>query len=325
MSVLLFAEQRDGTPSSLSLQAWQAGQEIAQFLQAPLEVVVMGRGAAEAASALARYGADKVYVVEHPQLEQYTADGFTLALEQILQQKQPQVTLFPHSYLVRDFVPKLAARLRLRFISDAVGARPEAQSIIYTRQLFQGKLNADIRADGQSPVLVSIQAGTYQVAQPAEAPTPIEILAVTLKPEDIRSKAEEPFRPSQRLVDLSRSEIVVSAGRGIQKEENLAMMQQLADALGAELGASRPICDQGWLPLERQVGSSGQTVSPKAYFAVGISGAIQHTVGMKGARTIVAINKDENAPIFEIADYGIVGDLFDVVPALIEEVKRVKG
>ncbi len=321
MSVLLFVEQRDGVISRLSLEAMSAAQEIARFLHLPVTAVVIGSNGAEAAA----YGVNKVLLIEHPLLNQYTADGFTLTVEQIIQQEQPPLVVFPHSYLVRDFVPKLAARFRCGFISDVVSARcEENQNVTCVRQLFGGKLNVDVQVDDKL-AFISIQAGAYPAAESKETQAPIETAEVKLAPEQIRSKPEAPFREAQRAVDLSRSNLIVSVGRGIQSENNLPMMRQLADVLGAELGASRPICDQNWLPMERQVGSSGQTVAPKGYFAIGISGAIQHIVGMKGARTIVAINKDENAPIFEIADYGIVGDLLEVVPALIEEVKKAKS
>jgi electron transfer flavoprotein alpha subunit len=158
----------------------------------------------------------------------------------------------------------------------------------------------------------------------AEGAAPVEVVKPQLSPADIRTKPLELFRESQRAVDLGAAELIVSVGRGIKDPENIALVQKLADALGAELAASRPICDAGWLPMERQVGSSGQTVAPKMYLAVGISGAIQHLVGMKGSRTVVAINKDANAPIFEIADYGIVGDLFQVVPELIDAIQKLK-
>jgi electron transfer flavoprotein alpha subunit len=239
----------------------------------------------------------------------------------------PHYVLFPHTYQVRDYAPKLATRFDQVLVSDVVDFRAEDNSVVMVRQLFQGKLNADVRFGGKAPYFASIQAGAFRAdkAIAAESPVAVEPFAVQLDAAIIRNRSEEPFRESQRAVDLTAADIIVSVGRGIREKENIPMVQELAAALGAELAASRPICDNGWLPMERQVGSSGQTVSPKVYIAVGISGAIQHMVGMKGAKTIVAINKDANAPIFEIADYGIVGDLFEVVPALVDEVKKAKG
>ena len=199
---------------------------------------------------------------------------------------------------------------------------PKATDYCCVRQLFQGKLNADVRITGAAPYFISIQAGAYRADQLQTGSPAVEPFEAQIDPSQIRSKPEEPFRESGRAVDLTAADIIVSVGRGIKEKDNIPLVEELAQALGAELAASRPICDNGWLPMERQVGSSGQTVSPKVYVAVGISGAIQHLVGMKGAKTIIAINKDPEAPIFEVADYGIVGDLFEVVPAITAEVKK---
>jgi electron transfer flavoprotein alpha subunit len=185
--------------------------------------------------------------------------------------------------------------------------------------VFQGKLNADVKAAGPAPHLVTTQIGAFRAdgAARGAAAAPVRKAAVAIDAARIRQKPEAPFREARQAVDLSQAERIVAVGRGIKGQEHLKIVEQLAQAMGAEIAASRPICDAGWLPMDRQIGSSGQTVAPKLYVALGISGAIQHLVGMKGSRTIVAINKDPEAPIFEIADYGIVGDLFDVVPAII--------
>jgi electron transfer flavoprotein alpha subunit len=301
-----------------SWEALAAGQQLASALGGPATAAVLG-GTGVDASELATKQLDRVYVLAAPELESYTPDGFTSALEALIRDKQPRVVLFPHTYQVRDFAPKLATRFNQVLISDVV----EMRHPVFVRQLFQGKLNADVRAAGDGPTFVSVQAGAFRAdaAQPGTAET--EHVTPTIGP--IRTRPSEPFRESGRAVDLSAAELIVSVGRGIREKENIALVEELAKALGAELAASRPICDNGWLPMDRQVGSSGQTVAPKVYIAVGISGAIQHLVGMKGAKTIVAINKDAEAPIFEVADYGIVGDLFEVVPALTEEVKKARG
>jgi electron transfer flavoprotein alpha subunit len=209
-------------------------------------------------------------------------------------------------------------------VSDAIAHRVENGQVILVRQLFQGKANADVRLAGEFPHFASLQAGAYRAGQVTVGTAEVEVFHPSISTAQIRTAPRELFRESQRAVDLGSAEVIVSVGRGIKEADNIGLVQQLADALGGELAASRPICDAGWLPMERQVGSSGQTVAPKLYLAVGISGAIQHLVGMKGSRTVVAINKDANAPIFEVADYGIVGDLFQVVPELIEAVKKAK-
>src|SRR5262249_15926931 len=254
----------------------------------------------------------------------YTADAFTAAMEALIRHANPALVLFPHTYQTRDFAPKLATRFERVLISDVIHARVEDGSPVFVRQLFQGKLNADVKPSGAGPHFASLQAGAWRADAVQAGSAQVEKFTPPLDAAQIRQKPEAPFRESTRAVDLGAAELIVSVGRGIREKENIPVVEDLARALGAELAASRPICDAGWLPMERQVGSSGQTVSPKMYRCVGSSAAIQHLVGMKGAKTIVAINKDKDAPIFEVADYGIVGDLFEVVPALVEEIKKIK-
>ena len=325
MSVLVVLEQRAGAFNRMSFETAAGGSKIAAALGLPLEGVVLGHGVESLAQQAAALGFTKVHTLDHELLASYAADGYAAALEQLIRAAQPQFVLFPHTYQVRDYAPKLATRFVRPLISDVVDVRIEGGLPVFVRQLFQGKLNADVRSTVGPPIFASLQAGAFHAAEPAGSTAAVETFAVALSPADIRTKAEDPFREAQRSVDLSAADIIVSVGRGIREKENLPIVEELASVLGAELAASRPICDNGWLPMERQVGSSGQTVAPKLYLAVGISGAIQHLVGMKGAKTIVAINSDENAPIFEIADYGVVGDLFQVVPALVEQIKKVKA
>jgi electron transfer flavoprotein alpha subunit len=324
MSVLVVLEHADGKWNRMSFETVEAARNVAHGVNAPLEAVVLGSGVDSLATEAAACGVSKVWTVDNPLLQAYTPDGYTAALEQLIKRVQPGIVLFPHTYQVRDYAPKLAARFGRALVSDVVGVRVEQQDVVFVRQLFQGKLNADVKVNGE-PGFASIQAGAFRAAQPDTPPAPIESFEVRLNASDIRSKPEPPFREAQRSVDLGAANVIVSVGRGIKEKENIPMVEELAQVLGGELAASRPICDNGWLPMDRQVGSSGQTVSPKLYFAVGISGAIQHLVGMKGAKTVVAINKDETAPIFETADYGIAGDLFEVVPALVEELKKAKS
>jgi electron transfer flavoprotein alpha subunit len=291
----------------------------------PVEAAVVGKGIGALASEAAAKKLAKVWAVEHDLLDSYTADGYTAALEQLIQKTQPKLVLLPHTYQVRDFAPKLATRFSQVLVSDAIAARVEAGTLTLVRQFFQGKLSGDVRVSGVGPVFASLQAGAWRSDTLESGSAAVEVFGPTLDAGQIRQKPEAPFREAARAVDLTAAEIIVSVGRGIREQSNLPVVEDLAQAFGAELAASRPICDAGWLPMERQVGSSGQTVAPKLYVAVGISGAIQHLVGMKGAKTIVAINKDANAPIFEVADYGIVGDLFEVAPALAAEVRKAKG
>ena len=325
MSILAVLEQRDGAWHRMSWETLAAAQELGSEMKLPVSAAVVGGDVSKLAGELAGKQLERVHQVEHALLKDYTPDGYTAALRQLIASAKPRIVLFPHTYQVRDFAPKLAAALERVLVSDVVSHRADTAELVLVRQLFQGKINVDVRFTGEPPYFASVQAGAYRADKVAAGTAAVEKFTPELSASAIRTKPLELFRESQRAVDLTGAEIIVSVGRGIKEAENIPIVQKLADALGAELAASRPICDSGWLPMERQVGSSGQTVSPKLYLAVGISGAIQHLVGMKGSKTIVAINKDPEAPIFEVADYGIVGDLFQVVPALIEEIKKAKG
>ena len=325
MSVLAILEHQSGKLHRMALETLAAAQQISAALGTGLETAIVGNKIGVLAADAATKNADRLYSVEHPLLENYTADAYTAALEALIRRTAPELVLFPHTYQTRDFAPKLAARFERSLISDVVAARVENSSAIFVRQFFQGKLNGDVRPNGPGPHFVSLQAGAWRADSLESGSASIEKFTLELNAAQIRQTPEAPFREADRAVDLTAAEIIVSVGRGIGDKDKIPVVEDLARALGAELAASRPICDAGWLPMERQVGSSGQTVSPKVYVAVGISGAIQHLVGMKGSKTIVAINKDPNAPIFEVADYGIVGDLFDVVPALAAEIRKVKS
>jgi electron transfer flavoprotein alpha subunit len=324
MSILAVLEQRSGQWNRMSFETLAAAQQLAKELGDTASAAVLGDGVEALAGELASKQLEKVYAVEHELLKDYTPDAYCAALGQLIDRFHPAVLLFPHTYQVRDFLPKLATSRNRVAVSDVIAHRVENGHAIVVRQLFQGKVNADVRFGGEFPHFASLQAGAYRADQVAEGTAAVEVFHPSILPGQIRTAPQELFRESQRAVDLGAADIIVSVGRGIKEADNIALVQELADALGGELAASRPICDAGWLPMERQVGSSGQTVAPKLYLAVGISGAIQHLVGMKGSRTVVAINKDADAPIFEVADYGIVGDLFQVVPELIAAVKKAK-
>ncbi|MDP9055338.1 MAG: electron transfer flavoprotein subunit alpha/FixB family protein [Acidobacteriota bacterium] len=316
--ILVVLEQRDGALHKAALEAVVAAQQLGTALGLPVFAALPGSGIEAVAQTLTNCNLTKIHVLDHELLRDYTPDGYTIPLRQLIEQHQPKYVLFAHTYQARDFAPKLATALNRVLLSDVISFRVEAGSLVLVRQLFQGRINADLRFEGEGPHFVSIQAGAFRADAIAAGSAAIEKTTPELNAAQIRTRPGERFRESQRAVDLGSAQIIVSVGRGIKEPENIPVVRKLADALGAELAASRPICDNGWLPMDRQVGSSGQTVAPKLYVAVGISGAIQHLVGMKGSKTIVAINKDPEAPIFEVADYGIVGDLFEVVPALIE-------
>ncbi len=324
MKILLISEQREGKWNNVSFETLAAAQQMASQTGASVSGVVIGKGVAGLADELAGFQLGEVLVVEHDLLEKYTPDGFSIALRQVIESAKPDLVLLPHTYQVRDFAPKLAASMNKGMIGDCIGYRHENGKLVFVRQMFQGRTAADVVFAGEPPWVVTFQAGAFRadLAAKGASRAPVKAVSVELKPEQIRTKPLELFREAKQAVDLTQAPILVSVGRGIKSPENIPMAEKLAKLLGGEVSASRPICDEGWLPMDRQIGSSGQTVAPKLYLALGISGAIQHVVGMKGSRTIAAINKDQNAPIFEIADYGIVGDLFEIVPALIEELEK---
>ena len=326
-TILVVVEQREGKLNRVSYETLTGAQALAAETGWTLEAAVVGSGVGEIANEIAKTKVTKVYDVESAKLEPYTPDGFVTALKQLVEQKQPKLVLMPHTYQVRDFAPKLATALNRALISDAVGYKYEGGKLLFTRQMFQGKFAADVSFVGDGPYFATFQNGAFRgdQVQMADAAAPVETVNVDIADGVVRNKPDAPFKEAKQAVDLTQAEIIVAVGRGIKEQKNIEIAKQLADALGGEIAASRPICDSGWLPMDRQVGSSGQTVAPKLYLALGISGAIQHVVGMKGARTIIAVNKDSEAPIFEIADVAVVGNLFEIVPPLVEEVKKAKG
>jgi electron transfer flavoprotein alpha subunit len=316
--VLVISEQRDGRLNRATWETIAAAQQAG----GPVKVAVLGAGADAASNELAAADVAEVIVVDDPALASYTADGYVLALAGVIEQEQPTLVFLPHTYQTRDFAPALAARIGRALVTDITSFKKQDNELVYSRPIFQGKMIADVALTGPAPHLVTFQIGAFRADAAAKGSGAVRKASVAIDANAIRQKPEAPFKEAKQAVDLSQAERIVAVGRGIKGQEHLALAQQLAQAMGAEIAASRPICDAGWLPMDRQIGSSGQTVAPKLYFALGISGAIQHLVGMKGARTIVAINKDAEAPIFEIADYGIVGDLFEIVPAMIAELKK---
>ncbi len=323
--ILVVTEQRDGKLNRVSFETIAAAQAIAKQTGWPVEVVLPGSGVTALAQELAAKAVGKVYALEGDALAAYTSDAYVYALKAFIQEKQPKLVLFPHTYQVRDFAPRLALALDRTLISDATAYKYEGGKLLFTRQMFQGKFAADVSFGGDAPWMATIQIGAFRGDQAEGGSGVIETVAAAVSDAPARVTPHEVFQEAKEAIDLTQSEVIIAVGRGIREQKNMPLAENLAAALGGEVAASRPICDNGWLPIDRQIGSSGQTVAPKLYIAMGVSGAIQHIVGMKGSRTIVAINKDPEAPIFEIADVAVVGDLFQVVPALTEEVKKAKG
>jgi electron transfer flavoprotein alpha subunit len=324
MSILVFIEHKDCTLNKTSLEAITAAQAIGKDLGLGVTAVIPCDKECGLAQDISQYAIEKVVVAKNDKLGIYTPDAYADAFAQVINATNPQYVVMSHTYQVRDFAPKVAARLGREVVGDCIRYRTDGEKLVLTRRIFLGKLDADVSLGGEAPYFVTFQSGAFR-GDAAEKGSGAETEMMDVTVGDVRMTPEAPFQEAKASVDLTKSEIIVAIGRGIKSQENIAIAQQLADVLGADLAASRPICDSDWLPIDRQIGSSGQTVAPKVYIALGISGAIQHIVGMKNAGTIVAINKDSEAPIFDIADYGIVGDLFEAVPVMIEEIKKAKG
>src|SRR5215204_184019 len=321
--ILVFIEHKNCVLNKTSLEAIAGAQAIGKDLGLKATAVIPCGGECPLVQEIAAYDLEKVIVAKNEKLGTYTPDGYADAWEQAVKATNPQYVVMSHTYQVRDFAPKVAARLGREVVGDVIRYRSEGGKLVLTRRIFLGKLDADVTVGGDAPYFITFQSGAFRGDNAAKGAAAIETMDVQVG--DVRMTPEEPFQEAKASVDLTKSDIIVAVGRGIKSQENIAVAQQLADALGADLAASRPICDNEWLPIDRQIGSSGQTVAPKVYIALGISGAIQHIVGMKNAGTIVAVNKDAEAPIFDIADYGIVGDLFEAVPVMIEEIKKARG
>ncbi len=321
--ILVFIEHQDCVLNKTSLEAITAAQNIAKDLGLKVGAVIPCDKDCALAEEISNYDIEKVIVAKNEKLVPYTPDGYADAFEQIIKKENAQYVIMAHTYRVRDFCPKLAARFGKEMLGDCIRYTNEGGNLVFTRRIFLGKLDADVTIKGDAPYFVTFQSGAFRGDNAEKGSAATETVDVEVG--DIRMIPEEPFQEAKATVDLTKSEIIIAVGRGIKSKENIAIAEELAEALGADIAASRPICDAEWLPIDRQIGSSGQTVAPKVYIALGISGAIQHIVGMKNASTIVAINKDSEAPIFDIADYGIVGDLFEAVPVLVEEIKKAKG
>ena len=323
--ILVFAEHRAGVLNKTSFEAIAAAQSLGAELGQTVTAVLLGANAGHLAEEIAAYDLSRVVYADNEKLADYTPDGYTDAMERVVRSLDPQYVILPHTYLVRDFAPKLAARFGKGLISDCIRAQVAENRVTFSRRIFLGKIDADVISDGEPPVFATFQSGAYRGDQATRRTEAAQVETMSVEVGEVRMKPEAPFQEVKQAVDLTKADVIVAIGRGIKSKENIALAEKLAEVLGGDIAASRPICDAEWLPIDRQIGSSGQTVAPKLYIALGISGAIQHLVGMKNAGTIVAINKDPEAPIFDIADYGIVGDLFEAVPVLTEEIKKLKG
>src|SRR5256886_9670119 len=320
--ILVFIEHKAGALNKTSLEAIAAAQKLGSDTGQKVSAAVLG--APSLANEIAAYDLEKVISAENEKLAEYTPDAYADALEQVIRATNPEYVIMSHTYQARDCAPKVAARFARGLIGDCIRMNVEGEKRVFTRRIFLGKLDADVVSEGEPPTFVTFQSGAFRGDQAVKG-SGAQVDSMQVEVSEARMKPEPPFQEAKQAVDLSKADIIVAVGRGIKSKDNLALAEKLAAALGGDLAASRPICDAEWLPIDRQIGSSGQTVAPKPYVAIGISAAIPHLVGMKNSQTIVAINKDPEAPIFDIADYGIVGDLFEAVPVLTEEIKKLMG
>ncbi len=321
MNILVVLEDNNGAIHRMSLEAIVAAQEISSKLKSKITVLAIGRNADVLALEASKYELNEILKINSSSLNSYSSDGYAIAIEQIILQNDFRYVFFGHTYLVRDYVPKISAKLMRPFLADNINMNISNGSIEFTKQTFNAKLLADIQTSDSGLYLVSFQSASFSSDDLRSGSSEIKKIDIEIDETQIKNTYEEPFKESAGGVDLTSADIIVSVGRGIGEADNISIAKDLALALGGQLSSSRPVVDAGWLSPDHQVGSSGQSVSPKLYLALGISGAIQHVVGMKGSKNIVAINKDPEAPIFEIANYGIVGDIFEIVPKLIESLK----
>ncbi|MCX7732615.1 MAG: electron transfer flavoprotein subunit alpha/FixB family protein [candidate division WOR-3 bacterium] len=321
--VLVFCEQREGSLRKVAFEALLVGYKIAETRQTQLSAVILGNGVQPLGQEVVRFGVSSVLVVDNPALEHYTPEGYADILTQLVKQYQPETVVFSASANGKDLAATLAAHLETALLPDCTAVEFDQNgTLIATRPIYAGKALATVRAPDARPLVISIRPRAVGPAE--EKPGNGTVVAAQLTPSELRTRVADVVKTVLKTVELTEADIVISGGRGMKGPENYALLEELAAVLNAAVGASRAAVDAGWRDHQFQVGQTGKTVAPSLYIACGISGAIQHLVGMINSKCIVAINKDPEANIFKVADYGIVGDLFQVVPLLIEEFKKVK-
>jgi electron transfer flavoprotein alpha subunit len=319
-NILIVPEARDGSLRKVSFELVSVANEIAQGLGGAVHAVVLGNAVGASAEHIAKTGIAQVYQVDHAALQNFAPEVFTAALAEVIRKTQPAVVLFGATGFGKELGARVAARIGMGLVADCIGYKVEGGALVLTRPIYAGKAIATVKAKSL-PVMVSVRPNIFPPASADASPAPIE--KIELSANAARSQVVEKVKKEAVAVDLAEAQVVVSGGRGAKSTEGFEVIKKLATTLGAAVGASRAAVDAGWIDYSTQVGQTGKTVAPQLYIAAGISGAIQHLAGMSSSKVIVAVNKDPDAPIFKVADYGIVGDLFEVLPVMNEELKQV--
>ena len=319
MKILCFIQYEDNAINGVSKEALSLSQEISEKYNANLSLLTFSESAAEE---LKKYTSDEILLANNDNLNDYNPLFYTTAVEQIMDQHSFDLLILAHTYQARDWVPRLSARCNIPFISDCIDYSNENGAIEWVRSLYRAKINCKVKATSDKSI-ISVQSGCFKADNLKEESSTINNADIDLSSVNKTIVPGDKFKESGSQIDLSSSDVIVAIGRGIGKEENIPVATELSNSLGGLLASSRPVVDSGWLDHSLQIGSSGQVVSPKLYLALGISGAIQHVVGMKGSKSIISINKDPNAPIFELSDYGVVGDILEIMPKLNDAIKEL--
>ncbi len=320
--ILVFIEQRDGTIRKGSLEALSEARRHAGTADWPVAAVLVGHGIADQAAGLGSYGAQAVYVADDPNLKLYSAEGYAEAVVAAARDFDPDAVFFSATAMGADLMPRAAARLGIGGLADVTELKLDGGAFVVTRPVYSAKAFATVDAAGKKPQVVSLRPNVFGAEEVGGTAEVKKLDGLSLS---IRGMVKELAASEGGELDVAEADVIISGGRGIKGPENWDLIRELAGLLGAAVGASRAVVDAGWIEHSHQVGQTGKVVSPSLYVAVGISGAIQHLAGMSSSKIIVAVNKDPDAPIFKVADYGVVGDLFQVLPPMIEEIKKLKA
>lgn len=321
--IMVVAEHRKGELRDITYEMISKANQLAKIIGSEVSVVILGKEIKDFAETFSKK-ANHIFLIEDEKLEFYNSETYENVLSQLILERRPYLILIGHTAMGMDFAPSLSTKLNIPLCTDCIGIEVENESFKLTRQIYGGKVNASVTFNKKPPFMITVRQGAFPVKEEPLISGEIQTLASPLKEEALTRRFIQYVEASVGEVDITQADILVSVGRGIKEAQNIPLVKELADSLGGTLSCSRPVVDKKWLPKERQVGTSGKTVKPKVYIAIGISGAFQHVAAIRGAGTIIAINKDPKAPIFNVAHYGIVGDLFKIVPLIKDKLKELR-